>query len=86
MKVSPLATYFNHFRRKYLNFEFVILNFELRTQCDKHQFETATGYILAMLAHEEQGQRSGAGVGSNHRAQIAHEHFLHARTLQHQSL
>ena len=38
MKVSPLATYFNHFRRKYLNFEFVILNFELRTQCDKHQF------------------------------------------------
>ena len=57
MKVSPLATYFNHFRRKYLNFEFVILNFELRTQCDKRQFAVQVGLFLWLLL--ENHARSG---------------------------
>ena len=36
--VSPLATYLNHFRRKYHNFQLSILNFQFARKCAKQQF------------------------------------------------
>ena len=36
--VSPLATYFNHFRRKYHNFQLSIVNFPFVRQHTKLQF------------------------------------------------
>ena len=40
--VSPLATYLNHFRRKYHNFQLSILNFQFARKCAKQQFPLPT--------------------------------------------
>ena len=37
--------------------------------------------VLSMGTQEEQGQRAGAGVGADHRAHVADDHFLYPALL-----
>ena len=49
--VSPSATYFNHFRRKYHNCQLSIVNCQFARMCAKQQFIVATSVIRWLKSH-----------------------------------